>query len=276
MTGRRHPRFEYYLNADMERSVVAEARWHLAGYALIAALSIWSGSWAAITMWLAPMLAMSWTHQIQNIIEHTGMPFTSDTWTNTRTVRTNPLMRWLAWQMVYHTAHHTYPGVPFHRLATLHRAIIEARGEEPVTSTYLEQFARTLSEPFQRPPDGAGHPLSRRRPERGGQGHAHQWCTTLSGGRRTLRLCQAHCHPLRRCSRRHRDGSRPLRDGEAKGAFVLSWCAHGLAYGVPREISKALEEGRCVIANVSRGVIAEARENFPRVASSMSMPRPHC
>ena len=150
-TGRRHPRFEYYLTTNMERRVVAEARWHLAGYTLIAALSVWSGSWAAVTMWLAPMLAMSWTHQIQNIIEHTGMPFTDDTWTNTRTVRTNPLMRWLAWQMVYHTAHHTYPGVPFHRLAALNRAIIEARGEEPVTSTYLEQFARTLGEPFRRP-----------------------------------------------------------------------------------------------------------------------------
>ena len=50
-----------------------------------------------------------------------------------------------------------------------------------------------------------------------------------------------------------------------KGAFVLSWCAHGLSYGVPRDIAKALEEGRCVIANVSRGVIAEARKAFPRV-----------
>lgn len=50
-----------------------------------------------------------------------------------------------------------------------------------------------------------------------------------------------------------------------QGAFALSWRAHGLAYGVPRDISKALEEGRCVIANVSRGVIAEARKAFPRI-----------
>lgn len=50
-----------------------------------------------------------------------------------------------------------------------------------------------------------------------------------------------------------------------RGAFALSWHAHGLAYGVPRDILKALEEGRCVIANVSRGVIAEARETFPRI-----------
>ena len=50
-----------------------------------------------------------------------------------------------------------------------------------------------------------------------------------------------------------------------RGAFALSWRAHGLAYGVPRDISKALAEGRCVIANVSRSVIAEARETFPRI-----------
>ncbi len=50
-----------------------------------------------------------------------------------------------------------------------------------------------------------------------------------------------------------------------RGAFALSWRAHGLAYGVPRDISKALAEGRCVIANVSRSVITEARRAFPRV-----------
>ena len=37
------------------------------------------------------------------------------------------------------------------------------------------------------------------------------------------------------------------------------------ARAMPRDISKALAEGRCVIANVSRSVIAEARRAFPRV-----------
>lgn len=54
-------------------------------------------------------------------------------------------------------------------------------------------------------------------------------------------------------------------DERRRGAFALSWYAHGLAYGVPRDISKPLEEGRCVVANVSRGVIAEARKVFPRI-----------
>ena len=80
----------------------------------------------------------------------TGCPSSAIPGENTRTIRTNPIMRWLAWQMVYHTAHHTNPGVPFHRLAELHKAIVEARGEEPETSTYLEQFARTIARPLAR------------------------------------------------------------------------------------------------------------------------------
>ncbi len=50
-----------------------------------------------------------------------------------------------------------------------------------------------------------------------------------------------------------------------RGTFALSWYAHGLAYGVPRDISKALADGRHVIASVSRSVIAEARRAFPQV-----------
>jgi ribose 1,5-bisphosphokinase len=46
---------------------------------------------------------------------------------------------------------------------------------------------------------------------------------------------------------------------EADGAFLLSWRAHGLAYGVPASAGAALAEGRHVLANVSRGVVGTAR-----------------
>ena len=39
--------------------------------------------------------------------------------------------------MQYHTAHHAFPGVPFHQLPQLHRRIFTARGGEPPTMTYL-------------------------------------------------------------------------------------------------------------------------------------------
>jgi fatty acid desaturase len=56
---------------------------------------------------------------------------------NTRSTRTNPVMRWLAWQMQYHTAHHAFPGVPFHRLRRLDHLIFAARGVQPPSMTYL-------------------------------------------------------------------------------------------------------------------------------------------
>ncbi|MEO0621352.1 MAG: phosphonate metabolism protein/1,5-bisphosphokinase (PRPP-forming) PhnN [Pseudomonadota bacterium] len=49
---------------------------------------------------------------------------------------------------------------------------------------------------------------------------------------------------------------------EAAGAFLLSWRAHGLAYGVPGEAAEALASGRDVLVNVSRSVVAEARERY--------------
>lgn len=52
---------------------------------------------------------------------------------------------------------------------------------------------------------------------------------------------------------------------EADGAYCLSWRAHGLAYGVPREAQGLVEAGFCVVVNVSRGVIDSARAAFPRL-----------
>jgi len=51
--------------------------------------------------------------------------------------------------------------------------------------------------------------------------------------------------------------------GEARGAFALSWRAHGLCYGVPAEIAGALASGDIVAVNVSRSIVVKARARFP-------------
>ncbi len=50
----------------------------------------------------------------------------------------------------------------------------------------------------------------------------------------------------------------------AKG-LALSWAAHGLSYGIRRDIEAQLAAGINVVANVSRQVLDEARRRFPPV-----------
>jgi ribose 1,5-bisphosphokinase len=50
------------------------------------------------------------------------------------------------------------------------------------------------------------------------------------------------------------------------GRLMLHWQAHGFDYGLPLEYVAALEQGRSVVANVSRTVVADARRRFPPVA----------
>jgi fatty acid desaturase len=128
---------EPYVVGDDKGRVIAEARWHVLGYAVIAGVSVWTHSWAAALLWLAPMLTLKIAHQLQNTIEHVGLPHTSELFANTRSVRTNPVMRWLCWQMQYHTAHHAFPSVPCYNLRALHQALFTEQGIEPPTMTYL-------------------------------------------------------------------------------------------------------------------------------------------
>jgi len=51
---------------------------------------------------------------------------------------------------------------------------------------------------------------------------------------------------------------------KAAGDFALSWPAHGLHYGIPREVDDALATGRDMLANLSRGVLAEGVTRFAR------------
>ena len=74
------------------------------------------------------MVLTKWVHQMQNTIEHLGLSHETDILHNTRSTRTNAVMRWLCWQMPYHTAHHSYPSVPFWQLRKLNDKIETAAG----------------------------------------------------------------------------------------------------------------------------------------------------
>nr|WP_068113064.1 phosphonate metabolism protein/1,5-bisphosphokinase (PRPP-forming) PhnN [Tropicimonas marinistellae] len=54
-----------------------------------------------------------------------------------------------------------------------------------------------------------------------------------------------------------------FRRRKAAGEFVLDWEAHGLHYGIPNTVDRAIAEGRNVLFNGSRGVLGRAWEEFP-------------
>ncbi len=55
-------------------------------------------------------------------------------------------------------------------------------------------------------------------------------------------------------------------EGEAQGAFALSWCAHGLCYAIGRDCLTLAEAGHVVVCNVSRRVVDTARARLPGVS----------
>ena len=117
---------EPFIRAEEEGKVIRESRIHIIFYILIVGISVIFHSWAAMAFWIIPMLLTKPVHQLQNTIEHLGLSHEDDILENTRSTRTNALMRWLCWQMPYHTAHHIFPSVPFWKLCILN-AKIEAQ-----------------------------------------------------------------------------------------------------------------------------------------------------
>ncbi len=60
------------------------------------------------------------------------------------------------------------------------------------------------------------------------------------------------------------------------GGFALWWEAHGLLYGIPSGIEADLSAGRCVVANLSRGALAEADARYPLLVLEITAPPSLC
>ena len=114
---------EAFIPARARAAVIREARQFLAFYVGLIATSVWFDSWALVTLWLVPILLASPSLRLYLNAEHSGCELHQDMTRNTRTTRTNPLLRALAWNMPFHVEHHLFPGVPFHALPAVHKQI---------------------------------------------------------------------------------------------------------------------------------------------------------
>jgi len=79
-----------------------------------------AGPWL---FWIGPVALAQPILRAMLLSEHTLCSTDDNGLTNTRTTRSNPLLRLVHWNMPYHAEHHLYPSIPFHRLPQAHREI---------------------------------------------------------------------------------------------------------------------------------------------------------
>ena len=136
---------EDFLPKKAQPRIIKEARLLLLAYALILYCSIFLGSAALFWIWIVPLLLGQPFLRFYLLAEHGLCPTVVNMFENTRTTFTNRVVRFVAWNMPYHTEHHTYPTVPFHKLPDLHEIIQrELIHTEPTytafTGKYIAEF----------------------------------------------------------------------------------------------------------------------------------------
>lgn len=107
---------EEFIPAALRPALVREARLHLAGYALLATLSLAAGNALLLWLWVVPALAGQPFLRLFLLAEHANCPEVPDMLANSRTTLTARPLQVLCWNMNLHSAHHAYPAVPFYAL----------------------------------------------------------------------------------------------------------------------------------------------------------------
>ena len=113
-----------YITDRVAPEVVASLRLMSLFVLACAALSmVLVGWWAPLVFWLIPQAIGQPFLRLYLLTEHTLCSMDANGLTNTRTTLTNAAMRLLMWNMSYHTEHHLYPSIPFHRLPAAHATL---------------------------------------------------------------------------------------------------------------------------------------------------------
>jgi fatty acid desaturase len=116
--GRKLPDF---VPVNARGKLILEARLHLAAMAILAVAGFAFGWTWILTLWVIPALLGQPFLRAYLMAEHGACPLVANMLANSRTTYTNRIVRFLAWNMPFHSAHHALPTVPFHRLPALNR-----------------------------------------------------------------------------------------------------------------------------------------------------------
>ena len=136
---------EPYIGASERAAVVREARVYLASYVALVAVSALTGTTAMLWFWAVPVVLGQPMLRLYLLAEHTGCPMVPDMLENSRTVHTNAVVRFLAWNMPYHAEHHAYAAIPFHALPKAHAALAPyVREQSPGYASVHRELVRRI------------------------------------------------------------------------------------------------------------------------------------
>lgn len=108
-----------YLPARKHKALRREARLVLLVQATVLLTLLWSP--LALWLWVVPVVIAQPVLRLYLLAEHGLCPPVANMLENTRTMFTNRIIRFVAWNMPFHIEHHTAPNVPFHHLPELHK-----------------------------------------------------------------------------------------------------------------------------------------------------------
>ena len=130
-----------FIPARKQEQIIAEARAILALH-LTLILLVW---WQPVLMLVTylPLLIGQVFLRAFLLAEHGGLPLVDQVMENTRTTQAAAWLRWLTWNMSFHTEHHANPAIPHDQLPAYHEIL---RPETcPSYATFHTRYASTLS-----------------------------------------------------------------------------------------------------------------------------------
>ena len=120
----RDPEAAQYVPDNEWPKVTVRARAHLLVYCLVIGCAVFFETWLPVILIFAPRFMGSWLILLYSLTQHTGLAEdVTDHRRNCRTVKMNPINRFLYSNMNYHLEHHMYPLVPYYSLPKLHELI---------------------------------------------------------------------------------------------------------------------------------------------------------
>lgn len=104
--------------------VYREARAWIGVYAVVVVVAILTQSLLPLMYVGLPTLYGRWLALVFGVSQHAGLAEdVLDHRLNARTIRMNPGLRFIYWNMNYHVEHHMFPMVPYHALPRLHAEV---------------------------------------------------------------------------------------------------------------------------------------------------------